>query len=111
MIKRLVEQTLLERLKQFPAVAIVGARQVGKTTLARKIAKSDLSVYLDLENPRDIAKLQGDGFTYMESVAGQLVTVDEVQRMPELFTWLRPLIDAKRKPGRFLCSVLPHRLS
>lgn len=102
MIKRLVEQTLLERLKQFPAVAIVGARQVGKTTLARKIAKSDLSVYLDLENPRDIAKLQGDGFTYMESVAGQLVTVDEVQRMPELFTWLRPLIDAKRKPGRFL---------
>ena len=104
MLKRFAEQKLRTRLAAFPAVAILGARQVGKTTLAKKIAASgkQKTVYLDLENPRDLNKLHGDGYSYLESLRHQCVILDEVQRMPVLFTWLRPLIDARRTKGRFL---------
>ena len=104
MLKRFAEQKLKSRLAAFPAVAILGARQVGKTTLAKKIAAlgKQKTVYLDLENPRDINKLQGDGYSYLESLEHLCVILDEVQRMPGLFSWLRPLIDARRTKGRFL---------
>ena len=98
-INRLLEKVLKQRLKTSPAVAILGPRQVGKTTLAKQLNKD--FIYLDMENPRDIAKLQ-DAYSYLESLANATVIIDEVQLMPELFSILRPLIDAKRTPGRFI---------
>ncbi|WP_205943080.1 ATP-binding protein [Pedobacter cryotolerans] len=89
----------MKRLKTSPAIAILGPRQVGKTTLAKQLNKD--FIYLDMENPRDTAKLQ-DSYSYLESLEKATVIIDEVQLMPELFSILRPLIDAKRTPGRFI---------
>ena len=94
---------MLLSLGQFPAVGIIGSRQVGKTTLAMMIAesRSGKAVYLDLERPSDLAKL-GDAELYLRSVADSLVIIDEVQRKPDLFPVIRSLIDEQRRPGRFL---------
>lgn len=89
----------MERLKKSPAIAILGPRQVGKTTLAKQLG--DDYIYLDMENPRDLAKLN-DAYTFLENLQDQTVIIDEVQLLPELFSLLRPLIDAKRTPGRFI---------
>lgn len=103
MIPRGLENEVFVSLGQFPAVGIIGSRQVGKTTLAMMVAQSrfDKAVYLDLERPSDLAKL-GDAEMYLRSVADSLVIVDEVQRKPELFPVIRSLIDEHRRPGRFL---------
>lgn len=103
MIERQIQGDILKKLKMFPAVCLLGARQVGKTTMAKQLAKrsSRKSIYLDLENPRDVAKLS-DAYTFLDLQKDKLVIVDEVQRMPELFAMLRSLIDEHRKPGRFL---------
>lgn len=97
-IRNLAAQ-LKNKLKKSPAIAILGPRQVGKTTLAKSLS-SDY-IYLDMENPRDVAKLQ-DAYTFLESLQDYTVIIDEVQLLPELFSLLRPLIDAKRTPGRFI---------
>lgn len=103
MIKRVLENEILLSLGQFPAVGIIGSRQVGKTTLAIMIAenRSGKTVYLDLERPSDLAKL-GDAELYLRSAADSLVIIDEIQRRPDLFPVLRSLIDEQRRPGRFL---------
>ncbi len=103
MIKRSLESDILQSLDQFPAVGIIGSRQVGKTTLAMMIAEGrpDRAVYLDLERPSDLAKL-GDAELYLRSRADSLVIIDEVQRRPDLFPAVRSLIDEQRRPGRFL---------
>jgi predicted AAA+ superfamily ATPase len=99
--RRLTEK-ITEQLEQFPAVAMLGPRQVGKTTLAREVlAKGQASLYLDLERPSDQSKLS-DPELYLSGHADKLVILDEVQRMPELFQVLRSLIDEDRRPGRFL---------
>ena len=99
MIKRDLEPLLLTSLRRFPVVALVGPRQVGKTTLARTVArKLGHVVYLDLERPSDAAKL-ADPELYLEPLAGRLVILDEIQRRPELFPVLRSLVDAKRANG------------
>ena len=105
MITRRISPLLLERLEQFPAVALLGPRQVGKTTLARAISQGRNSLYLDLESPTDLAKLQNpEG--YLTSHQDKLIILDEVQRAPELFQVLRGLIDQGilrgRETGRFL---------
>lgn len=89
-------------LKRHPVVALLGARQIGKTTLAREIARSreGASHFYDLENPRDVARLQ-DPMSELGSLRG-LVVLDEIQRRPELFPVLRVLADRPRTPGRFL---------
>jgi predicted AAA+ superfamily ATPase len=102
MIKRYLEPELLSSLRRFPVVALVGPRQVGKTTLARTVArKLGHAVYLDMERPSDAAKLT-DPELYLGSLAGRLVILDEIQRRPELFPVLRSLVDSKRANGRFL---------
>jgi predicted AAA+ superfamily ATPase len=103
MIRRSLENDILLSLAQFPAVGIIGSRQVGKTTLALMVAQSrqDKAVYLDLERPSDLAKL-GDAELYLRSVADSLVIIDEIQRRPDLFPVMRSLIDEQRRPGRFL---------
>lgn len=102
-LDRIKEGILIELLENYPAVAITGARQVGKTTLAKKIveSKKDSSEYLDLESPRDIARLQ-EAELYFERNREKMIILDEIQRMPELFPVLRSVIDRYRVPGRFL---------
>ena len=94
---------IFQSLREQPAAVILGPRQVGKTTLAKEIRKKlgRKCIFLDLENPQDLKKMS-DGFTYLGLHSRACVIIDEVQQMPQLFTWLRPLIDAYRKPGRFL---------
>lgn len=99
MIKRRLYKTVQERLKQFPAVALLGPRQVGKTTLAREISTLEDSVYLDLESPADREKLS-DPEHYLARHEDKLAILDEVQRAPELFQTLRGLIDRGRKKGK-----------
>jgi predicted AAA+ superfamily ATPase len=97
-------QLHLEKLlTQFPAVVIVGARQIGKTTLAKKLVTviGQDSVYIDLELPSDRAKLQ-NAELYFEYNRGKCVILDEVQREKNLFPLLRAVIDQDRRPGRFI---------
>lgn len=97
-IPRVLRPKVESYLRQFPAVALLGPRQVGKTTLAREIARAADSVYLDLENPADLAKLADQG-AYLRSLRGRLVVLDEVQRAPGLFQLLRVLIDERIRGG------------
>ncbi len=94
--------TLHDLLKRHPVVGIIGARQVGKTTLARLFMKEahQQSSYFDLENPEDLARL-ADPMLALKDLKG-LVVIDEVQRMPGLFQVLRVLVDRSRSPSRFL---------
>ncbi len=105
MIRREKLSLVRARLAQFPAVALLGPRQVGKTTLAELIAEAQQSVYLDLEDVAVREKL-GDAALYLSGHEDSLVILDEVQRMPELFQTLRGLIDKgrrrNRRAGRFL---------
>ena len=105
MIPRQKSQLVRTRLDQFPAVALLGPRQTGKTTLAGVIAEERPNIYLDLEDPADREKLS-DAAHYLSRHSGDLVIIDEVQRAPELFQTLRGLIDEGRRrgvrAGRFL---------
>lgn len=102
MIKRLGQQKIESLLKGFPCVAIIGPRQVGKTSLAKQIRKGyPDSIYLDMELQRDFLKLE-DAETFLGQFKDHLIIIDEVQRRKELFPVLRALIDMERKPGRFL---------
>jgi predicted AAA+ superfamily ATPase len=91
-----------KRLQNNPVVAILGPRQCGKTTLARQIVKPlKKSVYLDLENPADLAKLD-DPLAFFSLHEDDLICLDEIQRTPELFTTLRSIVDERGKNGQFL---------
>ena len=98
MIPRNLQPLLEDRLRLFPAVALLGPRQVGKTTLAHLTASTTDSLYLDLENPVDLEKLT-DAHGYLGAQAGRLVVLDEVQRAPGLFQILRGLIDERIQQG------------
>ncbi|MBK8493061.1 MAG: ATP-binding protein [Saprospirales bacterium] len=102
-IPRIAESDILKLASYFPAVAVVGPRQVGKTSLVHAI-RSRLerqSIYLDLENPDDLAKLQNPAL-FLNPLADHTVILDEVQKLPSLFPILRGIIDRDRKPGRFI---------
>ncbi|MBL9119946.1 MAG: ATP-binding protein [Phycisphaerae bacterium] len=99
MIPRRLLPTLGSALAESPAVALLGPRQVGKTTLALEVARSRPSVYLDLQSDADRAKLS-DPELYLSQHADKLVILDEIQRTPELFRTLRGLIDAGRRKGK-----------
>ena len=85
-----------------PVVGIIGARQVGKTTLARLIIKGirGPSSYFDVENPEDLARLE-DPMLALKGLKG-LVVIDEIQRRPNLFPVLRVLVDRPNAPSSFL---------
>lgn len=99
MLGRQIKEKLQATIAQVPAVALLGARQVGKTTLAKTIAKDIDSIYLDLEAPEDLLKLS-DPTSFLSAYADKLVILDEIQRSPELFPVLRGLIDKNREQGR-----------
>jgi predicted AAA+ superfamily ATPase len=98
MVVRDLQSLLLQRLGSSPAVALLGSRQVGKTTLARALHFDKPTHYLDLERPSDVAKL-ADPELYLSQFAGELVILDEIQRVPDLFPVLRSLIDERRQSG------------
>ena len=103
MIYRTVTKQILEDLEFFPAIAILGPRQSGKTTLAQNLSipGGKPMLYLDLEWEEDRAKL-ADAGTYLLQHQDKCVVIDEVQMMPHLFPLLRSLIDKKREPARFI---------
>ena len=96
-------RALLQRLGAFPVVAILGPRQIGKTTLARQVADEHGGPCqrLDLEHPADLNRLLDDPMLALEEMRG-LVVIDEVQRRPDLFPVLRVLADRRPLPARFL---------
>ncbi len=99
MITRRLAPLLRHLLDRSPAVALLGPRQVGKTTLALNIAATRPSLYLDLESPADRARLS-DPEAYLASHADELVVLDEVHRMPEILQIPRGAIDRGRRAGR-----------
>lgn len=100
-IHRQDAQAALQRaLRRAPVVLLVGARQVGKTTLARTIVPPESENYFDLENPTDLARL-AEPILALSHLTGTVV-IDEVQRHPELFPVLRVLADRDGTPANFL---------
>ncbi|MDR1280551.1 MAG: ATP-binding protein [Opitutaceae bacterium] len=99
MIDRRLCPELLAAIDRNPAVALLGPRQVGKTTLALEIGETRPSIYLDLESPSARARLQ-NAEAYLGEHRDKLVILDEVHRTPEIFRILRGLIDQGRRQGR-----------
>lgn len=105
MITRMLKNELVHLLQEFPAIALLGPRQVGKTTLAKELTGKENGrfLYFDLENDEDMARMQNAAFIF-EQYADSCIVLDEVQREPDLFRQLRPAIDKNRRPGRFILT-------
>ena len=101
MVKRQIQPKVSQLLGQFPAVAILGPRQVGKTTFALALAEAmgEKALYLDLELPSDRAKL-AEPELYLKQHENRLVILDEIHRLPGIFETLRSVIDQRRRGGR-----------
>lgn len=101
LIPRQIQPQVSRLLEQFPAVAILGPRQVGKTTLATALADSlgEQALYLDLELPSDRAKLT-EPELYLTQHENRLVILDEIHRVPGIFETLRSLIDQRRRKSK-----------
>ncbi|MCU0857667.1 MAG: AAA family ATPase, partial [Pontiellaceae bacterium] len=101
-ILRTMERSARERLANNPALALLGPRQCGKSTLARHLLKDfPEAVYLDVELPSDRNKLR-DPEAFLKMHSSRLVCIDEVQRVPDLFAVLRSLIDQSGANGQYL---------
>ncbi len=101
-VPRSVSWQIDQRLREMPAVALLGARQCGKSTLAKTVLESNPNgIYLDLERPRDRNKLQ-DAEMFLGLNRDKLICLDEIQRIPEFFALLRGVIDERRSNGQFL---------
>lgn len=104
MIKRILESTVLQSLDFFPAVGILGPRQVGKTTLVKSLMSqlNKNSVYFDLEIAEDYETLANNTTWVIDNNQDKTIVIDEVQRYLPLLPQLRGLIDRNRKAGRFI---------
>jgi len=101
-IHRAIESRISELLNEFPAVAILGPRQCGKSTLARHLTEDRKDcIFLDLELPSDRRKLS-DPEMYLHMHRDSMICLDEVQRMPHLFEVLRSVIDKNARNSQFL---------
>lgn len=100
-IPRAAEKDLAKALDRSPAVAILGPRQCGKSTLAREFLAGTDSVILDLQDRTDVNKLT-EPELFFDRHRSELICLDEIQRLPEFFSVLRSEIDRDRRPGRFL---------
>ena len=102
MLNRLCEEKILDAMRWSPAVALLGPRQAGKTTLAKKIAAaSPGALYLDLESSEDRAPFAHTR-AFLRNNRHRLLVLDEIQNLPEVFAEMRGEIDEARTPGRFL---------
>ena len=101
-IKRNLEDIVVQYLKIFPVVAILGPRQCGKSTLIKKLSEywGD-SLFLDLQYENDFSKLAQPAF-FFESNADKIICLDEIQLYPELFSVLRSVVDKNRQNGKFV---------
>jgi predicted AAA+ superfamily ATPase len=103
MLYRAISKQIIEDLSYFSVVAIIGPRQVGKTTLVKEL-RTQLnidSIYLDLELESDSKKLE-DAENFLKNYQDKCVIIDEVQKMPSLFPLLRALVDSNRRPARYI---------
>jgi len=101
-IQREIHTRLLADLSLFPAVALLGPRQAGKSTLAKETVRlSPESIYLDLESPSDLARME-EPELFLNRYGQHTIIIDEVQILPALFPVLRSIIDKNRHPGRFI---------
>ncbi len=102
MIERKLQKNIINSLANFPAVGIIGPRQVGKTTLVKEVLKGyKIGIYLDLELPSDLVKLEDPEF-FFTSFKSELVVIDEIQRLPKLFPILRGIIDKEKKERKYI---------
>jgi predicted AAA+ superfamily ATPase len=96
-------QQIFDKLDANPAVALLGPRQVGKSTLAKEISSNFAdAVYLDLELDSDRAKVEADPELFFRMNSEALICLDEVQFLPDIFRTLRGVIDQKNRNGQFL---------
>lgn len=100
---RFAEARLVEALADTPVVLIHGARQSGKTTLAQKLGKSRRYVYFSFDDDVALAAAQADPVGFVADLPERAI-LDEVQRVPELFTALKTAVDRRRTPGRFILT-------
>ncbi len=101
-IPRKIEDTIGKRLSNFPAVALLGSRQVGKSTLADIFCReSKVGLYLDLERDSDLSMLN-EAEAFFAQFSDRFICLDEIQRLPEIFPLLRSEIDRKKRVGQFL---------
>ena len=101
-IERAITQTIQSRLSFFPALALLGPRQTGKSTLAKQIIDTvNNAVYLDLERPADLNKIN-DPEVYFSHHKNGLICLDEIQRAPDLFPFLRGFLDRNDRGGQLL---------
>jgi hypothetical protein len=104
---RYIKPAILDSLKNFPVTAVTGPRQCGKSTLVKRLFEEkpaegwDNYIYLDLERPSDLAKLENAEW-YLSAHKEKLICIDEIQRKPELFPLIRSLVDDWNRPGCFL---------
>ena len=101
MIPRIITSDVESALQRQAAVALIGPRQVGKTTLALEIGRARDALYLDLEDRDDRNRLAQPAL-FLDNVEDRLVILDEIHRMPELFATLRGIIDRGRRKGNAL---------
>ena len=99
---RKIEASVLDALQNNPVVAVIGPRQCGKTTLVKNLLNQVKdSIYLDLEKPSDLQKLDHPEW-FLSSQKGKLICIDEIQRKPDLFPLIRSLVDEWEMVGAFL---------
>lgn len=102
MFKRVARYTVKEDMKDFPVVIILGARQVGKTTLVKQIFDDrENELFLDLEKDSDRNRLS-DPELFLTSLTHKTVIIDKAQAMPDIFRILRPIVDEHQRPGQFI---------
>ena len=99
-ILRLAENALERGLSRAPALVLLGPRQCGKSTLARRWFQDKEAVHLDLQDRADRAKLN-EPELFFDHHRHELICLDEIQLLPEFFSYLRSKIDRDRRPGRF----------
>ncbi len=104
MIERRLTPKIIEYIENFPSIAVLGPRQIGKTTLVKHIAPflKKETLYIDLEKPSDSIVLEKNPEIFFSNNKDKCIIIDEIQRMPSLFALLRPMIDEHRVSGRFI---------
>jgi predicted AAA+ superfamily ATPase len=102
-LNRIIEKDITWAVENFPVTAVTGARQCGKSTLVKFLAKNNFpnTLYLDLERPSDLLKLENAEW-FLTSQKNKLICIDEIQRRPDLFPVIRSLVDEWDKSGCFL---------